>query len=164
MDFNSITDIKENGFQGFKTIEELWDDSKCIPKVKGVYFVLNKEFKSSFINPGVGGFFKGKDPNVSIQELEKNYVEDSLIVYIGKAGSPTVKATLHSRLNQYLKFGLGKNSPHQGGRLIWQLKYHKNLTICWKLTPEEDPREVEKTLINEYLLKFNNLPFANLVR
>ena len=106
MNFNDIDDIKKNGFIGFKTVEELWIDKSSIPKINGVCLVINPTFKKTeFINPGVGGFFKGKDPNVSIAELKNNLVENSQVVYIVKGESPTGKATLNSRLGQYLRFG-----------------------------------------------------------
>lgn len=164
MDFNDIDDIEEKGFTGFVTVESLWDDKSCIPKVRGVYMVLNHNRQPDFINPGVGGFFKGKDPNVSLSELHDNYVPDSLVVYIGKAGGPNGQATLHSRLGLYLRFGQGKNVSHWGGRLIWQLRNHKHLLFCWKPTPDDDPREVEKLLVDNYVTQFGKLPFANLVK
>ena len=163
MDFNDISEITENGFSGFKTVSALWIDKSCIPKIKGVYLVINPTYeKTEFINPGVGGFFKGKDPNVSLAELKSNHVKNSQVVCIGKAGSPTGQATLNSRLGQYLRFGETKNVGHWGGRLIWQLKNHSDLIFCWKPTPKEDPREVEKQLLYEYIKQFNTRPFANL--
>lgn len=164
MDFSSTRGIEEDGFRGFETVESLWNDKACIPKTKGVYLVLDPNGKSDFINPGVGGFFKGKDPNVSTAELNDNHVADSLIVYIGKAGGPSSMATLQSRLGQYLRFGQGKNVGHWGGRLIWQLKSHKDLLFCWRSTPDDDPREVEKLLIDNYEKQYGKKPFANLVR
>ena len=164
MAFNNNRDIEISGFTGFVTVESLWNDRTCIPKIKGVYLVLDKLGKPDFINPGVGGFFKGKDPNVSIEELNENFVSNSLVVYIGKAGGPTSQATLHSRLGQYLRFGQGKHVGHWGGRLIWQLKSHRELMFCWKTTPDDDPREIEKLLIDDYVSQNGMKPFANLVR
>lgn len=164
MDFNDIYSLKNNGFSGFKSIRELWNDKTCIPNIKGVYLVLDQNGRPDFVIPGVGGFFKGKDPNVSIAELSDNHVPDSLVVYIGKAGGPTSMATLHSRLGQYLRFGQGKNVGHWGGRLIWQLKNHRGLLLCWKPTPDDDPREVEKLLIGNYEKQYGKKLFANLVR
>ncbi len=164
MDFNNVSDINENGFTGFKTIGSLWNDKTLIPKRKGIYLVLDQCGKPDFINPGVGGFFKGKDPNVSLSELKANYVPASLVVYIGKAGGPTSKATLYTRLGQYLRFGQGKNVGHWGGRLIWQLKNYRDLMICWKTTSDNDPREVEKLLIDSYMKQYGKRPFANLVK
>lgn len=164
IDFNSIDDILRHGFFGFRTIESLWIDRTCIPKYKGVYLVLDQNGKPYFMNPGVGGFFKGRDPNVSVVELNDNHVPGSLVVYIGKAGGPTSMPTLHSRLGQYLRFGQGMNVGHWGGRLIWQLKNHRGLLLCWKPTPDDDPREVEKLLISNYEKQYGKKPFANLVR
>lgn len=163
VNFNDIDDINKNGFLGFKTVAELWTERSSIPKIKGVYLIINPIYeKAEFINPGVGGFFKGKDPNVSIAELRCNYVENSQVIYIGKAGSPTGQATLNSRLGQYLRFGKTKNVGHWGGRLIWQLKNHSDLIFCWKPTLKEDPRVVEKQLLSEYIKQFGRRPFANL--
>jgi len=163
LNFNNINDLRKNGFTGFITVNELWIDKSVIPKLKGVYLVLNPSYKNTkFINPGVGGFFKGKDPNVSISELRSNHVDNSRVVYIGKAGSPTGNATLNSRLGQYLRFGQGRNVGHWGGRLIWQIKSNSELVFCWKPTPDNDPREVEKQLLESFIYQFNQRPFANL--
>ena len=69
MDFNNINSIREPGFTGFVTVESLWNDRSCIPNTRGVYLVLDHNGEPDFINPGVGGFFKGEDPNVSFEEL-----------------------------------------------------------------------------------------------
>ena len=164
IDFNNMNSLMQYGFIGFKSVKELWDDRTVIPKERGVYLVLNPAYKTpAFINPGVGGFFKGKNPNVSPEELKQNLVPNSLTIYIGKAGSLTGNATLFSRLGQYLRFGLGKNVGHWGGRYIWQLKNHEQLIFCWKPTPNDDPREVEKEIIKLYQNQFDKRPFANLV-
>lgn len=164
MNFSDTEGLKIEGFAGFKSINELWNSKSDIPKLKGVYLVLDPNGKPDFINPGVGGFFKGKDPNVSIEELNNNFVPDSLVVYIGKAGGPSSEANLHSRLSQYLRFGQGKNVGHWGGRLIWQLKCHRDLLFCWRQTSDDDPRDVERLLIDSYMKQFGKKPFANLVR
>jgi len=163
MDFSDFSSISKNGFTGFFTVRDLWADSSQIPKDRGVYLVLNPEHENcKFMLPGVGGFFKGKNPNVSIQELESNHAPGSIVAYIGKAGSLTGKATLQSRLRQYLKFGQGKNIGHWGGRYIWQIKNHQDLVFCWKPTPDQDPRESEKSMISEFSTMYGQRPFANL--
>ena len=163
MDFNKLEDIKTAGFKGFKNVKELWIDSSEIPDIKGVYLVLNSSTKlHEFILPGVGGFFKDKNPNISIEELETNWVESSNVIYIGKAGSLNGEATLRKRIRQYLRFGQGKKVGHWGGRLIWQLSNHEELIFCWKEISNQDPREVEKELIGKYARQFGCRPFANL--
>ncbi len=164
INFNDVNSLKENGFTGFKSVNELWNNRSDIPKERGVYLVLNPNSQNpGFINPGVGGFFKNRNPNVPIEELKRNFVPASLVTYIGKAGSTTGNATLHSRLGQYLRFGQGKKVGHWGGRLIWQLENHPDLLLCWKPTPGEEPRDLERNFISSFINQFSMLPFANLV-
>lgn len=163
MDYYNIEEIKKAGFTGFKTIDELFKDCSSIPKQKGVYLVLRIiEIPCEFLEVGTGGHFKGKNPNVTIQELQANWVNKACVVYIGKAGAENSKATLHSRLGQYLKFGQGRNIGHWGGRLIWQLKDSAQLVVCWKALPNDAPRTVEKELIKDFVRQYGNRPFANL--
>ena len=104
MDFNDLSSLTSNGFAGFDNVLSLKENYQFIPDEKGIYFVLIPEgFKVSFKNPGSGGFFKGKDPNVDLETLRKNWVDNSRLVYIGKAGSSKNKSTLRSRIKQYLK-------------------------------------------------------------
>ena len=163
MDFNNIEEIRKVGFTGFKKMGELFIDCSSIPKVKGVYLVLNPNYqRSEYLQIGTGGHFKGRNPNVNLTELEKNWIDNSLVVYIGKAGSDTGATTLRSRLKQYFDFGQGKNIGHWGGRLIWQLKKSNELIVCWKPLPHDDPRTVESSLIQEFVSAFSKRPFANL--
>ncbi len=163
MNSTEFQQLKEDGFTGFKTVKELKCDMSSVPAHKGVYVVLREnDGEPKFVETGTGGFFKGNNPNVSISELNKNWVKASSIMYMGKAGGQNNNATLNSRLEQYMKFGNGQRIGHWGGRYIWQLEDADELVVCWKET-EEDPREVEKRMIEE----FKNLhggcrPFANL--
>jgi hypothetical protein len=164
LDYNNIESLKEWGFTGFKSINELIDDSSSIPEIKGVYLILNPSKKSDFIATGTGGHFKEKDPNVSIEELKQNWVDNTIVLYIGKAGKEDSNATLHSRVGQYLSFGQGKKIGHWGGRFIWQLENSKELIVCWKPlpAPTDDPRTIESDLINQFCSNYSKLPFANL--
>ena len=162
MVFDNIKRMEESGFEGFYKIDSLMSN-RCstIPKQKGIYFVLNQG-PSNFLQNSVGGHFKGKNPTVSINKLKNNLVEGTLVVYIGKAGGSNSRATLHSRLKQYMRFGEGEPVGHWGGRLIWQLKNHRELTICYKTLPNSEPREEEKKLILEFESIHGKIPFANL--
>ena len=156
MDFNNIDEIKEAGFIGFKKMGELFIDSSSIPKIKGIYLVLNPNYKKAeYLQIGTGGHFKGKDPNVSLSVLKANWVENTKVVYIGKATS------LRARLRQYFSFGQGKNIGHYGGRLIWQIKYSNDLIVCWKALTT-DPRDFEAKLIQQFVAVYGCRPFANL--
>ena len=118
--------------------------------------------QQEFIENGSGGFFKRKNPNVSISILEENWVKETCVLYIGKAGSESGSANLHSRLRQYFRFGQGKKVGHWGGRFIWQLKDSENLTVCWKPTPLNEPSTIERDLINSFKFQYGKRPFANL--
>lgn len=156
MIFNDIAEIKKAGFTGFKKMSDLFLDSSLLPDNNGVYLVLNIDNKpGEFLTIGSGGHFKGKNPNVSLTELKSNWVVNTKVVYIGKATS------LKSRLRQYFRFGQGKNIGHYGGRLIWQLKYSKDLIVCWQ-SLTTDPREFEAALIKQFITTFGCRPFANL--
>jgi hypothetical protein len=162
MNFTELEEIKKEGFEGFKTMKELFKDNSTIPQMKGVYMILNLSKEKEFLINGTGGFFKRKNPNVSIPELESNWVANAIVVYIGKAGGEGNSATLQSRLGQYFRFGQGKNVGHYGGRLIWQLKNSESLIVCWKELPTEEPRMVEAGLIRQFVTQFSKRPFANL--
>lgn len=163
LDFDNLGAIKESGFSGFVKLEHLFVNSSLIPDIKGVYMILCIKNKSpEFLEIGTGGHFKGKNPNISLTELKHNWVENTQVVYIGKAGGDDSKATLRSRLTQYFRFGQGKNVGHYGGRLIWQIKNSKELLVCWKPLPNDDPRSVEAELIRDFVTKYKKRPFANL--
>lgn len=156
MTFNEIEELKKVGFTGFKKMSDLFLNNSMLPEGNGVYLVLNIDNKpADFLTIGSGGHFKGRNPNVSLEELKSNWVDNTKVVYIGKATS------LKSRLRQYFGFGQGKNIGHYGGRLIWQLRYSKDLVVCWK-TLMTDPREFEADLIRQYVSIYGCRPFANL--
>jgi len=156
MTFNNIEVLKKAGFIGFKKMSDLFVDSSMLPDGSGVYLILNSDNKSAeFLAVGSGGHFKGKNPNLSITELKSNWVDNTKVVYIGKATS------LKSRLRQYFGFGQGRNIGHYGGRIIWQLKYSRDLLVCWKAITT-DPREFEADLIRQFVAIYGHRPFANL--
>jgi hypothetical protein len=163
MDFQR-TGLEEYGFEGFIDIS-YFKENGCgdIPKDMGVYVVIRESLNDvCFLKESIGGHFKGKNPTVSIAELEDNWIDGTYVVNIGKAGGTGINATLHSRINQYIKFGKGKNIGHRGGRYIWQLKGSDELLIAWKPLVDKEPDEVETELINDFRKQYGKRPFANL--
>lgn len=160
---NNKINLEDLGFQGFVEIGKLKKQLSLIPKKGGVYVLLYpSNVKPKFRITGSGGHFKGRNPNVSIEELEDNWVEGESIVYIGKAGSSTGSATLQSRLKQYFDFGDGKPVGHWGGRYIWQLALAQELIVCWKVTTEYEPAVLENYFIEKFKGFYGKRPFANL--
>jgi len=161
--YDNIEEMKDFGFKGFETVETLMMyECSQIPKQMGIYFVLNNNSIPSFLQQSVGGHFKKRNPTVSIGDLKDNWVDDTFVIYIGKAGGSTSNATLHSRLKQYMRFGEGDPVGHWGGRLIWQLTNNRDLTICHKTLSTSEPRDEEKKLILDFETKYGKMPFANL--
>ncbi len=167
INFRTIDDLRQIGFKGFVPISDLWKDHSVIPDKKGVYMVVRtRDTAPEFLKKGTGGFYKGKDPNVPLDVLHANWVDDTCVVYIGQAGGTQndkqPKSTLRSRIEQYLRFGQGKTSGHQGGCYIWQLKDAAKLLFCWMPLPEDNPRTVEADFISSFKKCYHGKrPFAN---
>lgn len=161
MNFTEIESLKLHGFTGFVSIKSLQEKGyRQIPALPGVYLIVcEAQFSPRFLEKGTGGYHKDKDPNVPLQELELNWVEGTLVVYIGKATS------LRTRISQYMRFGLGKAVGHYGGRLIWQIENACDvLSVAWKPTPDQIPESVESELIQAFKrINNNKRPFANLI-
>lgn len=162
--FDSVAVLAANGFIGFVYVSEL-QQTMCrqVSDEKGVYLVVsNSTAVPTFLPESIGGHFKGRDPTLGVETLRQRWVDGVVVLYIGKAGAATAKATLCSRLKQYMKFGKGGRVGHWGGRSIWQLADSERLQVCWKPTPDEEPREVESQLIETFKQRYQQRPFANL--
>lgn len=152
-----IENYRKDGFTGFVQVSKLRSAASLLPDSGGVYIVVRDSDNSpEFLATGTGGFFKGKNPNVGLEELESNYVAGSKVVYIGKA------TNLKKRVGQLLRFGAGSAVGHWGGRYLWQLADSDNLLIAWKTTPINDPRAEEIKMLEEFVARHGKLPFANL--
>lgn len=146
------------------------DIIKQIPNKSGIYFIFNSYAFSQddFLETGTGGFFKGKNPNVSKDILQSKWVGDARILYIGKAGGVSVnghssRQTLRTRVKSLLDYGNHRPVAHWGGRYIWQCSDSDNFEIYWYSTTEvENATELERELITEFTNYYNKLPFANL--
>lgn len=161
--FKTLEDIKNQGFVGFMKISDLMMDSSKIPDRPGVYMVLyTGSGTPTFTEPGTGGIYNGRNPNVSFSELIKNWVKNTVILYIGKAGGSDYDTTLSKRIKDYLRFGKGAPVGHYGGRLIWQIKNSGDLLVCWKTQISDEPRNVEANLMREFVAEYSMRPFANL--
>lgn len=163
--YSNDSALRSTGFDGFMSVSELRVNPSCIPDEKGIYVVLNPDVvRCDFLPKGSGGYFKEKNPNVSVDTLCSKWVNDCLLLYIGQAGGNGSSATLRKRLRQLFDFGQGKPVGHYGGRYLWQVKHHPELIVAWKKTGLKDPREAEKELMSEFIRYYGRLPFANLVK
>lgn len=165
----TVDQLKDSVFEGFVTIADLRVNNSA-PLQKGVYVVLRINVSDpDFLKEGTGGYFKGNNPNVPVDELYANWIPESSVLYIGKAGGKSkkngkeTKATLNSRIEQLLRFGQGEPVGHWGGRYLWQLADAESLLVCWKVLDIEEPSEVETSMIEAFKRQYKGRrPFANL--
>ena len=80
MGFQSTQWIKNQGFNGFKTIAELRASKLTgVPKSPGVYLILKNHItKPEFLAKSPDGWFKGKDPSIDPVELRMRWISHSL--------------------------------------------------------------------------------------
>jgi hypothetical protein len=151
--------LEKIGFRGFTIFRKLRETGvQAIPKSAGLYIVLLPTGSvPEFLERSIGGWFKQKDPSVSIAFLKENLVPETSTIYIGKAD------VLQRRIRQFSDFGTGKPIAHWGGRLIWQLRDSENLIIAWKeLNSGSEALQAETESLNEFISVHGRLPFANL--
>lgn len=158
-----IEQLRECGFVGFKTVQELMNSCKDIPKEMGVYVVLReKSEKPIILEKRPFSCQEDRYASYPKSELEAKWVDGTQIVYIGKAGGSDHKTGLRKRLSTYIKFGKGLRASHGGGRSIWQLVDATELVVCWRVLSEEEPRCVEERMISEFRDIHSGMrPFAN---
>lgn len=158
------SDLERLGFSGFMAVATLRGTQLFeVPQQPGVYALLRPRLDApAFLETSSGGHFKGKDPTVPVTELAAKWVQGSQVVYIGKAGKVGSRATLRSRLKQYLEFGDGKPIGHWGGRYVWQLRESQDLLVAWCPTGNRDPETVESEFLHAFVASHGRLPFANL--
>ena len=160
----TISGLQALGFQGFRTVAELRSGAlDAVPEGPGLYLVIRTaSTPPGFLAIGTGGHFKGKDPNVPIARLAREWVDGALVVYVGQAGTRSA-GTLRKRIHQMIRFGEGSPVGHWGGRLVWQLEDAAALQVCWKVVRDTTARTAEKELIGAFkLIRGGRRPFANL--
>ncbi|TFB71516.1 hypothetical protein E3O06_11765 [Cryobacterium glaciale] len=152
--------LEAAGFEGFVPFTELQVTKP--PKLPGIYVVLRPSTAPpSYLERSVAGWFKGNDPTAEQDLLEMTWVMGSTILYIGKANWGTHEDGLRRRLSQYRRFGAGKAVGHRGGEHIWQLADHAELLVCWKVTDDEEVKNLESRLIDDFEARHGRWPFAN---
>ncbi|MFD1722875.1 hypothetical protein [Amnibacterium endophyticum] len=155
--------LEHGGFAGFVPFSQLPEAG--VPQAPGVYAVLRTSGAAPmFMRESSGGRFKGKDPAIAPEALERAWVDGPEVVYIGKATRGSAgRRGLEKRLDEYRRFGAGEPVGHWGGRAIWQLADRDELLVAWNAT-EEDAAAVESRMLGDFRDRYGVLPFANLRR
>jgi hypothetical protein len=161
MKFDSIPDLKAEGFVGFTRIGELMAGQCHLDGCEKGFLLLvtyTKKVHPEFLRVGTGGPYKEGDPNVRIETLESAWVEGALVVYIG-----CTSRTLNERIEELIKFGQGQKIGHGGGRYLWQISDSRELCVGWKPLPDDkDPKQEKRCLLREFRKEYGKPPFANL--
>jgi hypothetical protein len=157
--------LRETGFRGFHSVSHL-QRTRCleVPVERGVYAVArDTELPPEFMERSVAGRYRQQDPSVPVDELKANWVEGAQVLYLGRACGPWVRSLLQQRVKRYIRFGQGKAIAHWGGRFIWQLRDHVALRVAWRVaTADEDPADIEASMLAGFVARHGTLPFANL--
>lgn len=144
------------GFLGFISIRAL---KKCndIPNQPGTYVVIRPDFSGpKFIDLGSALIRKGKNPNVTILELLKRWIQNTQLVYV-ESDNKSIK----SNISQLLEFGSGNSLLHWNGRFLWQITNIDEYYIAWKVQDKAEQTEDEDELCKEFMELYGKLPFAN---
>ena len=156
--------LKAEGFAGFRPVRDL--ETMRIPQGTGLFAVVAPQgFQPRFLKKSTAGTFKKKDPTLPEAALTAEWVEDAVVLYIGKAG-PGSKGNrgLRRQIQEFVDFGQGKPPGHWDGRAIWQLADAGSLSIAWKELAPEQLGDAEAGYHAAFLAEFGKLPFANLVQ
>lgn len=152
-------------------LESLREEMLKIPKMSGVYFVIIPPIFNleSFIYPGTGGYYKGNDPNIPIEDLKDKWVKGADILYIGRAGGVRANGKpyttdLKTRIRTLLNFGnMNDKAAHWGGRYLWQYANSRELLVYWYVCKDDENAVLlEKRLINDFKGQYGKIPFANI--
>jgi hypothetical protein len=154
-----LGDLRSRGFGGFLPVGRLArPEPQELPIGSGVYVVLRaRDEPPTFLKRNGGGWWKLQDPTLPVDRLEREWVQGTPTLYIGKAMS------LRERVGELLRFSDGDaKARHWGGRLLWQIEAPRELVLGWREDP--DYAGVETDLLDEFIREFGRLPFANLKR
>jgi hypothetical protein len=153
--------LTDRGFSGFVPFSELSEFG--VPMDAGIYVVLRPNLSApEFLPRSPAGHFQGRDPSVPLDALADAWVDEAVLLYVGKATTgKSGRRGLRKRLDEYRRHGAGEAVGHWGGRFIWQLADSDSLLVGWLPTPDRDPGEPEAQLITEFIGLYGKRPFAN---
>ena len=163
--YRDVAMLRALDFRGFRSVSHL-HRTGCldVPVESGVYAVVrDTEVPPEFLTHSAAGRFRHQDPSVTVDELETRWVKGASVLFIGSAPGPGVRSLLQQRVKRDIRFGLGKAVAHSAGRFIWQLRDHLALRVAWLPLPDEDPANMQTSLLNGFFSIYQRFPFANLV-
>lgn len=138
------------------TIENLEPDEG---KYKGIYIIVRPvSFQNIYFDEcSKAGRHKGKNPTVTVEKLRSKWIDGAEVLYIGKS-----ETSVQKRMQQHRDFWYGEAVPAWGGRIIAQLRDFGKLEVWYFQC--DIPKDMEHTLLKEFVSQYKKLPFANFKR
>ena len=128
-DWSDVQSLKSIGFLGFVPVRKLQKDSNPVPDASGLFIVVRlAEASPEFLRKGSCGKFKGKDPNVFLEELKSRWIDNTVVLYIG------CSSNIRKRLKDFVNAGKGEANKCWGARLLWQIKGSQDFLLAWMPT------------------------------
>lgn len=161
---DSADDLRAYGFEGFRTIMSLREEScERVPADTGAYVVLRDwTAPPKFLARSTAAVWRQQSPTVPVEELAAKWVEGASVLYIGHAAGPGVRDRLQQRFKRFMRFGAGKVVSHWSGRYIWQLSAASALRMAWFATDKRDSDPLVRRMFAAFEESYGTLPFANL--
>jgi hypothetical protein len=157
----TLDDLRRRGFVGFDSVRELTEGVGDLPATPGVYAVVRVTATGPrFLADSPASWFKGKDPTVTVERLNDEWVAGAQTVYIGSGCNLAQRVGL---LIAFSNAGATTSIFHWGGRLLWQLEDSQDLLVGWMSEPT-GLSSTERDLVDEFVTRFGRMPYANLKR
>ncbi|MCZ4328125.1 hypothetical protein [Brachybacterium paraconglomeratum] len=155
--------LEDAGYTGFRRFSALRESRP--PTDPGIYVLLRESSAAPvFLEQSLAT--KRESFTIDAALLEREWVPDAQVVYIGLAVAGKNHDGIHRRLKQYRRTGQGTADNHSGGVWVFQLADAMDLTVCWRSEPglsDEFVEGLEHHLIADFTARHGKLPFANRV-
>ncbi|NNG02671.1 MAG: hypothetical protein HKM95_01040 [Inquilinus sp.] len=159
IDPTSRESLRAAGFEGFVSVGSLREAGLApVPERRGVYLLLAEASAEPPrflpVSPAGGGLAATQPAG----ELEERWVPGAIVLYVGRADG---KATLRSRVGQFLDFGRGKRTGHRDGRAVWQIPRSAGFVLCWQTVSGKSAWGRRRSILEAFREGFGRLPFGN---
>ncbi len=152
--------LRAAGFEGFATVADL-ARSGCleVPVARGVLVVVREPADPPrFMPSSPAGRYRGMNPSVKPEVLEKRWVPGAVVLYVAAADGTGVRNQLQQRIKRSIRYGSGAAIGAEGGSALWQLADHRRLRFAWRAG--EGATELAAAMLAAFEARHGAPPFA----